>query len=70
MNENQSGEELIGSDEVESDEENEDSLVDIGPNTTTGGEGTFCERFAESIRTLRKFCDGLEYQIPADVGGH
>jgi hypothetical protein len=64
VNENQSGEELVERDESGSDEENEeDGLVDIGPNTTTCGEGTFCERFAENIKTLREFCNGLEYQI-------
>jgi hypothetical protein len=64
VNENQIGEDLIKRDEVGSDEENEeDGLVDIGPNTTTGGEGTFHEQFSENIKTLCKFCDGLEYQI-------
>ena len=58
VNENQSGEEL-----VERYEAGIDDFMDIGPNTTAGGEGTFRERFAENIKTLREFCDGLEYQI-------
>jgi hypothetical protein len=29
----------------------------------TSGEGTFRKQFAENIKTLCKFCDGLEYQI-------
>jgi hypothetical protein len=63
VDENQSGEELVERDEAGSDEGDEDDFVDIGPNTMTGGEGTFRERFAENIKTLREFCDGLEYQI-------
>ena len=58
MNENQSGEEL-----VERYEAGIDDFMDIGPNTTAGWEGTFRERFAENTKTLREFCDGLEYQI-------
>ena len=64
VDENQSSKELSKSDETGSDEENEeDILVDKGPNTTTGGEGTFHKQFAESIKMLHEFCNGLEYQI-------
>jgi hypothetical protein len=61
-NDNRS-EEPVERDDTGSDDGNEDGLVDTGPNTMMGGEGTFRERFAENIKTLREFCDGLEYQI-------
>lgn len=41
--------------------ESDDELVDTGAQDEGGR--TVEERFRETIRTLREFCDGLEYQV-------
>ena len=52
MDGNQSGKELVERDEAGSDEENEeeDGLVDIGPNIMTGGEGTSANNLLKTSR--------------------
>jgi len=44
-------------------EEGDDGLIDMEPMMAVGDHGTFRERLTEHIRTIRDFCDGLEYQL-------
>jgi hypothetical protein len=49
--------------EDESEEESDSGWVDMGQDLLGGGRATFEERFREHIRTIKDFCDGLEYQV-------
>ena len=46
-----------------SDEDDTENIVDTEATPWECGGGTYRERLADNIDTIRDFCDGLEYQL-------
>jgi hypothetical protein len=56
----ENGDDLTG--DTSDDEDDADNIVDTEA-TIWAGEGTYRERMVENVKTIRDFCNGLDYQL-------
>lgn len=56
----------LSGDSTSDDEDNADDIVDTEATICAGEGGTYHERMVTTIKTIRDFCDGLEYQLQFD----
>ena len=47
-------------------DDDEDDMMDTEAASGPGGRGTLRKRAVDNIRTLRDFCDGMEYHLQFD----